>query len=215
MTPTIDVNKELKESSTFIYNANGESQTWEETSLKELSSHSSTKITRRSNGNSVHTHGDFHGLSGVLSFSGTENNGGPHGSAEIQLSPGTGTAHVILETSSVVIVSVDGEDGAVYGGVITEVIENTIPPPPPPPPPPPGVPPPPPPACQPLDLGTFVYFLVKDNGQGNNAPADEYRSVLVARCDEYVEGGAEFPWDFFLFAWSEVEEESDEIKVNY
>ena len=127
-----------------------------------------------------------------------------------------GNLHIKLETASVVILGDDNNE-AVYGGLITEVIENTLPPPPPPPPPPPAPPganppPPPPPACDKFELGTYVYFVVKDNGQGNNAPPDQYRPVIYSRCTALEDGGETFPW--FLFGWVDVSDESDKIKVN-
>ena len=199
-----------------VHHFDGENLVWEEISLDEMKSKESKSglvSTTANKDNSVHAHGDFHGFGGTISFSGTQNNGGTHGSAEIEITSGggpfggpSGTAHFILETTSVVMVNVAGEDGAVFGGIVTEVIVNTLPPPPPFPPS----------ACVKYDLGTYVYFLVKDNGQGNNASADQYRSVLVPVCEELSEGGALFQWDFFgFFSWINVGEASDKIKVNY
>ena len=99
-------------------------------------------------GQSAHAHGDYTGFSGsiTVSFSGTENNGGAHGTAEVRQVAGPFEAHYILETTSMVV---NGNE-AIYGGIITEVITNTFPIMPPPPPPPPcptfpNCPPPPPP----------------------------------------------------------------------
>lgn len=165
-------------------------------------------------GNRTHAHGDFTLNGGTISFSGTQNNGGAHGGAEFNYTFGPfGTAHVILETVSVVSI---GEGEAIYGGIITEVIENTVMFPPPPPPPPcptfPNCPPPPPPSpCDAYELGTYVYFVVKDNGQGNNAPMDKYNNVLLNSCFAQTNGGADIPW--FLFGNSDVGP-NDKIKVN-
>ena len=204
-----------KGESVNVHLFDGANLVWETIPLEELTneqSKSNIASDKTSNGNSVHAHGDFHGFGGTFSFSGTQNNGGAHGSAEIEISSGggpfggpVGTAHFILETTSVVMVNVAGEEGAVYGGIVTEVIVNTLPPPPPFPPS----------DCVKYDLGTYVYFLVKDNGQGNNAPADQYRNVLIPTCDELADGGASFYWDLFFFSWNDVGEASDKIKVNY
>ena len=123
-----------------VHHFDGENLVWEEISLDEMKSKGSKSdlvSTTANKGNSVHAHGDFHGFGGTFSFSGTQNNGGAHGSAEIEISTGggpfggpIGTAHIILETTNVVIGNVAGEYGALYGGIVTEVIENTIPPPP-------------------------------------------------------------------------------------
>ena len=124
----------------------------------------------------------------------------------VRISGGGGNAHLVLRTTSVVSI---GEDEIVYGGVITRVIENTIPPPPPPPGCPPNCPPPPP--CSPFDLGTYVYFAVKDNGQGNNAPADQFKGVVFPSCTEIPNGAASFPW--FIFPWTDVQQ-GDQVRIH-
>jgi hypothetical protein len=157
-----------------------------------------------SRGNSSHTHGNYTGFGGGITivFSGTENNGGAHGSAEILQEAGPFTAHYLMETTSVVV----NDNYAIYGGTITEVLVNTFPP---PPPPPPGVPAPP---CNPNEVGNYVYFTVYDNGQGNNAPADQYRGLFQS-CTESLDGAETFPW--FIFGQpSDVMNPSDKIKVN-
>ena len=211
-TPTdVDYQQLEEPGSVWIINNDSDSPTWEVISLDELPSNSSSSATTRSN--SAHAHGDYTGFGGsvTISFSGTENNGGTHGSAEIRQVWGPFEAHVILETTSVVV---DGNE-AIYGGVITEVIVNTFPLPPPPPPCPtfPNCPPPPPPpACNPNSLGSHTYFKVFDNGQGNNAPADQYQG-LFNTCNASPDGAASFPW--FIFGTpNNVEGESDKIKVN-
>jgi hypothetical protein len=155
-------------------------------------------------GESAHAHGDYTGFGGgtTISFSGTENNGGAHGSAEVWQASGPFEAHYIMETTSMVV---DG-NYAIYGGVITEVFVNTFPP---PPPPPPGAPAPP---CSPNSVGNYVYFTVYDNGQGSNAPVDQYRGIAQS-CFIKGDGGVSFPW--FIFGDpSDVMNSSDKIKVN-
>lgn len=155
------------------------------------------------NGNSLHAHGDFGAFGGQISFSGTQNNGGSHGSATLEATFGPfGTANVVLETVSVVSI---GDNEVVYGGQIVEVIENTVMF----PPPPPGFPTPP---CDAYELGTYVYFAVKDNGQGNNAPSDQYSPFLANSCNQDLSGGANNPWSFFGFI--DLESSKDKIKVN-
>jgi len=203
--------------STWILNLEGETPVWEFITISDQ--HINPGSATLKQGNSAHAHGNITGFGGpgYTTFSGTQNNGGAHGSAEIQFSAQGGNLHIKLETASVVVLGDDGNE-AIYGGLITEVIENTIPqpPPPPPPPPPPGgnppPPPPPPPACDKFELGTYVYIVVKDNGQGNNAPLDEYRPFIYSTCDALSDGGKFFPW--FLFGWVDVSDESDKIKVN-
>lgn len=200
-------NQNVGESSVWVINANSDSPVWESVSQDDLQSNSSASATSRSN--SAHTHGNFTGGALTITFSGTQNNGGPHGSAEFIQSFGPFTAHVILETYCV---SVDGNE-AVYGGIVTEVIENNFPP-PPPPPPCPNCPPPPP--CNPLDIGSYVYFKVVDNGQGNNAPLDQYYGITFATCNG-IPCDAGLPWFFGLDEEGnpfDVEGENDKIKVN-
>lgn len=200
-TPTVADNQQAEKSSLWILNTDGDSPVWEITTQDGQSSHSG-RATSRSN--SAHAHGNYTAFGGstTISFSGTENNGGVHGSAEVQQAFGPFEAHYLLETTSMVV---DG-NYAIYGGLITEVIVNTFPP---PPPPPPGAPAPP---CNPNSVGNHVYFTVYDNGQGNNAPADQYRG-LSQTCSIQEDGGVSFPW-FIYGPPSDVENEGDKIKVN-
>lgn len=202
-TPTdVDYQQVEEPGSMWIMNNDSDSPTWEVISLDKLPSNSSSSVTTRSN--SAHAHGNYTGFGGgtTISFSGTENNGGAHGSAEVHQVYGSFEAHYLLETTSMVV---DG-NYAIYGGIITEVIVNTFPS---PPPPPPGAPAPP---CNPNSVGNYVYFTVYDNGQGNNAPADQYRG-LSQSCSIRMDGGVNFPW-FILGAPSDVMNASDKIKVN-
>lgn len=190
-------------SSAYVFNFDSDSPTWEVISLDELPSSLTTSVTTRSN--SAHTHGDFTGYGGTttITFSGTQNNGGSHGFAEVIQSFGPFLSHVVLETECVVVIN---ENEAIYGGVITEVLENNFPS---PPPPPPGAPAPP---CNPNDLGSSVYFKVIDNGQGSNAPADQHYGIVLQFCSPSVDCSSSFPW--FIFGVNDVENEGDKIKVN-
>jgi hypothetical protein len=136
-------------------------------------------ISTRSNGNSAHTHGDFSWeAAGItLEWSGTENNGGPHGSATFQqvmnlpFPPFSANLQLTLETECVTVI----DNEAVYGGLITEAVDNPFPP------------------GGPFDVGNHVFFKVIDNGQGNNAPADQYAtgifivpSFVTTACDIFT-----------------------------
>jgi hypothetical protein len=137
----------VEESSVWVMNTDGESPVWEVVALDELpstQSSSSSASGASSRSNSVHMHGDFPGVE----FSATVNNGGPHGGATLNLGPWSFTT----ETECIM----DEDNEAVYGGTITERTG---------PPPFPGAP---------FNVGDHIYFKVIDNGQGNNAPADQF-----------------------------------------
>ena len=132
----------------YVFNLDGESQAWEMSTIDEPLNDSGVILERGNNGNSAHAHGDFPGVV----FSGTQNNGGTHGSATASLGPWTFT----LETECVMV---EGNE-AVYGGTITERVG---------PPPFPGAP---------FNVGDHIYFKVIDNGQGTNAPADQFNGRI-------------------------------------
>ncbi len=206
MNPSSE-NQEVEKSSVaaFVLNLSDET-TYEVIYLSQEEMQGETNQYKSSN--SAHTHGTYHGGGGstVVTFNGTQNKGGSHGSAELQLATPFGNAHVIMKTVSVIV---DGNE-AIYGGIVTEVIENTLVI-PPPPPPPPGFPPPPPPPT-PYLLGSHTYFKVLDNGQGNNADPDQYHGLIVSTSNPIPDGGVGLPWFFSTFM--DVENESDKIKVN-
>lgn len=162
-----------------------------------------SKVTPK-RGSSLNAHGDFGAFNGgSVTFNGVQNNGVTNGSAEVQITFGPfGGARVIMQTESLISV---GDNEVIYGGYITEVLENTIMF----PPPPPGAPAAP---CDPFDLGTYSYFRVLDNGQGSSAPADQYRGIIFNSCDASPSLGNDLPW--FLAADADVENPSDKIKVN-
>ena len=71
---------------------------------------------------------------------------------------------------------------------------------------------------QDINLGTYVFFFVKDNGQGNNAPVDQYRSAIIVSCNEPTEATINAYINFYsfpFFSWNNVGEATDKIKVNY
>jgi len=197
-----DQNEETSANSVYVLKQSNEITSFEVVSVEDFSAGPVTSP----NGNSLHASGEFHGFGpgGEISFNATENNGGAHGGGKFRVTFGPfGTAHVRLQTVSLIS---SGEDEVIFGGVITEVFENTVSF----PPPPPGGPPPPP--CDPYELGTYVYFSVKDNGQGNNAPMDQYHTFLANSCFESASDGAGLPWFFGIF--TNVGSPSDKIKVN-
>ena len=203
---TEDVNEttlEQKTEAAYVFKLSNAND-WEAAVSTDLGEKTNNTFGSSRNGNSLHAHGDFGAFGGGhISFSGTQNNGGAHGSAAIEITFGPfGTANVVIETVSVISI---GDNEVVYGGQIIEVIENTVMF----PPPPPGFPAPP---CDPYELGTYVYFAVKDNGQGNNAPSDQYSPFISNNCNQDSSGGANNPWSFFGF--TDVESSKDKIKVN-
>lgn len=135
----------------FVFKLDGNSSNWEEISPGEAPSNQnslSIATTKANNGNSVHAHGSFPGVV----FSGTQNNGGAHGSATVNLDPFIFT----LETECVMV---EGNE-AVYGGTIIERDG---------PQPPPGAP---------FNVGDHIYFKIIDNGQGNNADPDQFNGII-------------------------------------
>lgn len=163
------------ENTVIMINASGEANIVQ--IADEIISPSKTgSLSTRSNDNSDHTHGDFGpntpGISGV--FSGTQNNGGTHGSATITLGNKTYT----LETECVMV---EGNE-AVYGGLITEMNAPN----------PPFLP----------NVGDLLYFKVIDNGQGNNAPLDQFHgfvrsSKTGSKCDIWTPGSSAWPDTFY------------------
>lgn len=189
-----------KSEAAYLFKMSNNMTDWEAQVTTNLEDESNLENVR-GNGNSLHAHGNFR--DGDITFSGTQNNGGTHGSATFDITFGPfGSANVELETVSIISI---GDNEVIYGGQISEVIENTIMF----PPPPPGFPPPP---CDPYELGTYVYFVVKDNGQGNNAPADQVNNLIINSCGETPNGGAVIPWS--MFGFSDVDSSTDMIKVN-
>ncbi len=151
-TTAIADNQQVDESSVYVLNASGDSPTWEVISLDELpstQSSSGSATNRDNNGNSVHTHGSLGPNSQPFVWSGTENNGGPHGSAYLEFGPG----QITMVTECI---RVEGNE-AVYGGTITEFVNP----------------------FGPFDVGWHIYIKVIDNGQGNNAPPDQANGVYA------------------------------------
>ena len=125
---------------------------WETISRDELPGESDVNYSRV-NGN-AHTNGYFTipipSMEAVtIKWSGTENDNRYLGSAEVEQSTPRYSFHFIMETECI---SVDGNE-AVYGGIITEVIQKY------------GNPPP-------FGVDWRFYFKVTDGGHGGNANFD-------------------------------------------
>ncbi len=167
----------------YVFNSNSENPVWEAIILDELESTQSISLdelestqsisnyalTEHNNENSAHTHGDLGPI--IQEWSGTQNNGGVHGSASLLL---FGFSEVTMETECVMV----EDNEAVYGGTITEIS----------------------PPFGPFQIGAVIYFKVIDNGQGNNAPADQINPISLivpvgepSQCDVFTPSF--FLWD--------------------
>ena len=173
----------------YVFNSNSENPVWEAIILDELESTQSISnyvSTRENNGNSVHTHGDLGPI--IQEWSGTQNNGGVHGSASLLL---FGFSEVTMETECVMV----EDNEAVYGGTITEIS----------------------PPFGPFQIGAVIYFKVIDNGQGDNAPADQINPISIivpvgelSGCDVFTP--SYFLWDVFP---NDDVPEPGSVKVNH
>ena len=134
----------------YVFNSNGENLVLEESSLDKILSNKSNTKVHTNRGNSAHTHGDYNDGSISLSWSGTENNGGMHGSAifELLIEDPFGFVSLTMETECVMV---EGNE-AIYGGTFTKVLNP----------------------AGPFMVGNIMYFKVIDNGQGNNASPDQH-----------------------------------------
>jgi len=167
----------------YVFNSNSENPVWEAIILDELESTQSISLdelestqsisnyalTEHNNGNSVHTHGDLGPI--IQEWSGTQNNGGVHGSASLLL---FGFSEITMETECVMV----EDNEAVYGGTITEIS---------------------PPFGPPFEIGAVIYFKVIDNGQGNNAPADQINPITIIAPVGSPSGCDVFTPSFFLW----------------
>lgn len=162
----------------WVLNMDAENYTWEPTPFDAQVNNPVPNTLK--GGNSVHTHGDFSFSAISISWSGTVNNGGSHGEATFQQTftslpfpPFTPfdppvTTMITMETECLM----DDGNEVVYGGVFTEVLNSPFP------------------GGGPFAVGNHLYFKVIDNGQGSNAPADQFSTFLaispVSRCDVYT-----------------------------
>lgn len=158
-------NDQVTENSEFgwVFNTAAETPTWEAMTEEIPTSDAALEISTRSN--SAHTHGDYEYASAsiTMEWSGTENNGGPHGAAiftqtlNLPFPPFTADLEVTMETECVMV---DGNE-AVYGGIMTEVLNSPFPP------------------GGPFEVGNHMIFKVIDNGQGNGAPLDQFNTGIL------------------------------------
>ncbi len=139
-----------EDESAFVLTLEDGIPTWTLVTIEEKSNaqHTSSVVTTRSNNGGT---AHTHGDFPGVEFSGTQNNGGTHGAATANFGPLT----MSMETECVMV---DGQE-AVYGGTITEMAGPT----------PPGFP---------FGVGDYMYFKVIDNGEGNNAPADQFVGAI-------------------------------------
>lgn len=141
--------------SVYVVNLNDDNPTFELMDIPMDKVVATAENTPFKNGNSAHTHGSF--VIGATSFtwSGTQNNGGTHGSASAEF------IGMLITMETECIMAMDNE--AVYGGTITE-LENA-------------------PPFLPIAVGSHVYFKVIDNGEGSNAPADQFGALVAFSAD--------------------------------
>jgi len=180
----------------YVFNLDSETPAYEATQLPLEEMQDNSNAYKSSN--SAHSHGNFHGNTGnlLITFNGTENKGGTHGSAEFQQTgtvpfpPFSYTAQLTMETASVVV---DGDE-AIYGGLVTASEGSPFP------------------GGGPFAVGRYFYFKIKDNGQGSNASTDQYLGVVFSISAQALNGGEDLPWYFGSFL--DVEDASDKIKVN-
>ena len=137
------------------------------------------------------------GPSGGAIFQGSVNGSGPHGGGEITL--GGSPAPTLRFKVETVCISREQSNAATYGGIITEILENTFPP------LPPGV-------DIPWDLGNKVYFRVVDNGQGSTAtgPDQLYGAVVFSAS---AMGGCAKTYDFASTVLIDLDNPGDRVEV--
>ena len=194
-------NVPIEEQSTdlvWVFNNFDGIQEWETTSINALPSDSDVTYNR-GNGNSAHTHGDYVWSpdgGAYYEFSGTENNGGTHGSGYMTLRlPFPPFDNLELTTETECVMVFEG-NVAIYGATITETVNNPFPP------------------GGPFDVGNIVYIKVIDNGQGNNADPDQRSPTTVIVPDSQcgILSPSDVIWD--IFGPNEDIQEPGSIKVN-
>jgi len=174
-TENVDTQVEQQtEELVYVFNTNAVDATWEINNLDDFNNTKSKSSAAVSKGNSAHTHGSINRESITYNWSGTENNGGSHGSAVIVQNFGPIVVTITMETNCVSVL----DNEAVYGGTITEVLNDPFN------------------GFGPYALGNTLMFKVIDNGQGNNASADQYVQSLVSSS---VSDCSNFPPDAFFW----------------
>ena len=108
----------------------------------------------------------------IITWSGFTDETGNYGNAVLQMSTPGYSLHLILETECV---TVDG-NAAVYGGIITEVVERTG-------------------NAPPFGVNWRFYFKVVDNEEGNGVNIDQISNTRIfasprsmSLCDVYLPG---------------------------
>ena len=144
-TKTIDV---------WLFNSEDGSVVQKTIDVNDLQSNSASNDLKQTN--SAHTHGSYSNESRSVTWSGTQNNGGTHGSAIVTLNFADPAIVLTLETACVMV---EGNE-AVYGGTITEAVNV-------------------PEGESYFEVGGHFLFKVIDNGQGHNAPPDQYSNIIA------------------------------------
>lgn len=157
-SPDTQVEQQSEESIYVLKTIDGK-LAWEAQSFDADMSISPTSISQKSNnGNSTHTHGSLDIGDIQITWSGTENKGGKHGSAIFSQQLGPWDITATMETDCVNALG----NEAVYTGRVTEATGDN-----------PGF------LGFLFRVGSKVSFKVIDNGQGNNAPSDQFAGVGV------------------------------------
>lgn len=144
-------------------------------SVYEISSAYPIDLNKASSSNKngvLHAHGNFQGYDGLttFNFTATINNGGKHGNAQLYKSSPIGNLHLKMKTNCLTIV----DNVAVYAGIVTDIIESPFPQ-----------------GTGPIQIGSVLFFKVKDNGNGQNGLPDQYAPMIIvgsarAGCDSYI-----------------------------
>jgi hypothetical protein len=164
----VNENQLVEKSIDYVFNLDGDNLTWEQVIPDELSSTPGSSSSVSTRANNNNSVHMHGNFFGPVEFSATVNNGGTHGGATLNLGP------FVFTTETQCILAEDNE--AVYGGIITEVVG------------PPG----------PFQPGWRIYFKVIDNGEGNNAPADQFYGAIRftpnqnSSCDDYDNWGPSY-----------------------
>lgn len=155
---TFEPRQEQMEDTVYVLNQT-DRITWEKTSLGLQQTGSNFTYSTDDPFRSVHTSGEFVSTSrntNTITWSGTEHEGRIHGSAELLLSTPGYSLGLRLATECVMV---EGNE-AVYGGIVTEVLERS------------GNPPP-------FGVNWRFYFKVIDTGEGSSIGYDQISNTQI------------------------------------
>lgn len=195
-TPNIN-EQEIEEQSdlNYVLNFDDDHPVWEAISPDRTHNNPIPKIGW-SSGRIAYIQGAFArgSHSDPISFDGMQGEFGVRGSATFQQTlslpfpPFNAVVRIAMTTHCV---TVKGNE-AIYGGLITESEGSPFP------------------GGGPFAIGRYFYFKVKDNGNGKNAPVDQYYQTLYSMGTPDEQCGAD------LLNWSgltDVQHESDQIRI--